>query len=235
MDNGSNSKLQNTAASRADLLHKHDKGYRASGNWHFLVYLLGLFAVVLAIRAFVFEPIRVDGVSMCNTLQDQEYCFAERASYWFTSPKQGDIVIVYYSKYDETYGRARRTYVKRVIATAGQTVKIMPSSDKGNGMAVYVDGVELDESAYSANFMIDENRVYTSIQPGAGGECYSYDVENSTYECTVPEGCVFVMGDHRTDSHDSRSPDVGPIPLHDVIGRVRIVINSKERSIRTIG
>lgn len=229
-----NSKLQKKAESRAELLHKKQKGYRASSNWHFLVYLLGLFAAVLAVRAFVFEPIRVDGVSMCNTLQDEEYCFASRASYWFKGPKQGDIVIVYYTKYDEAYGRAPRTYVKRVIATAGQTVKIMPAKDKGS-IAVYVDGEELDESAYSAGFMIDENRVYTTIQPGDNGAYYSYDAEHSTYECTVPDGCVFVMGDHRTDSHDSRWGDVGPIPLHDVIGRVRIVFNGKERSVRFAG
>ena len=203
---------------RVELLHKHDQGYRANSNWHFLLYLAGLLIAVFAIRAFIFEPIRVDGESMQNTLQDNERCFAEKVSLWFASPKAGDIVIVHYPN------RGKDTFVKRVVATAGQTVKIVKGSSKGAETAVYVDGVALDESAYKDGFRLDENWNYTTIQPVPGESYYSYDAEHDTYECTVPEGCVFVMGDHRTNSHDSRSGDVGPIPLYNVIGRVRGVI-----------
>lgn len=193
---------------RTELLHKKDEGYRSSSNWHFILYLAGLIIAVLAIRAFVFEPIKVDGTSMCKTLQDGERCFVEKVSYWFASPKQGDIVIVHFP------GRGSTTFVKRVIATAGQTVEIVPDDSKGSagGYSVLIDGERLDESAYSDGFMIDANRNYTLI---------NYKGSSS---CTVPEGCVFVMGDHRTDSHDSRSYDVGPIPLSDVLGRVRGVM-----------
>ena len=190
-----------------EILHKNDAGYRSSGNLHFLLYLAGLLIAVLAVRAFVFEPIRVDGESMLNTLQDGERCIVEKVSYWFTEPKAGDVVIVHYPD------RGNKTFVKRVVATAGQTVEIIKQSDKGASMpyAVYVDGELLDESVYRDTLCFDSPAVSTIIQ-------YS----NGKY--TVPEGCVFVLGDHRTNSHDSRYSEVGAIPLSEVIGRVRGVM-----------
>lgn len=228
-------KIDKKVKERTELLHKGQAGYRASSNLHFIYYLVGLLAVMLALRAFVFEPIRVEGESMQNTLQDQEYCFAGKAGYWFRNPKQGDIVIVYYTNYDKARNRPRQTYVKRVIAVGGQTISIVPSSDKGAAAKVYVDGVELDESAYNATMLLDHVGSYNTITPGAEGGEYRFNQDTGVYECTVKEGYVFVMGDHRTDSHDSRASDVGPVPLHDVIGRVRLAINMKQKSARIVG
>ncbi len=89
-------KTEKAVAAKAEQLHKNDAGYKSNGNVHFLLYLVGLIIGVFAIRAFIFEPIRVDGESMWNTLRDNERCIAEKVSYWFTEPKQGDIVIVHY-------------------------------------------------------------------------------------------------------------------------------------------
>ena len=81
--------------------------------------------------------------------------------------------------------------IKRVIGMPGQTVKITETGD------VYVDGEKLDEP-------------YTNTKTNIV----------SASEYTVPENCVFVMGDNRMHSHDSRSEDVSFIPYKNVLGKV---------------
>lgn len=110
------------------------------------------------------------------------------------TPRQGDIVVL--SKYFES---VRNPIVKRVIATGGQTVVI----DYTAG-TVTVDGVTLDEP------YIKE----TMRQPMFGG----------AVSVAVPEGRVFVMGDNRNDSLDSRYPALGTVDRRYVLGRVRMVL-----------
>ena len=83
--------------------------------------------------------------------------------------------------------------VKRVIATEGQTVDI----DFETG-AVTVDGTVLEEAYIRENTHLDEGTVFP---------------------LTVPEGSVFVMGDNRNDSRDSRDPELGAVDVRCVIGR----------------
>ncbi len=84
--------------------------------------------------------------------------------------------------------------VKRVIATSGQTVDIDAVTHK-----VYVDGVELDEP-------------YIREKTKVTGDAFEYPV-------TVPEGCLFVMGDNRNESGDSRFKAVGMIDERYVVGQ----------------
>lgn len=190
-----------------DALHDRDPGYRAAGNADFLRFIVWLVIIMLAIRAFAIEPVRVDGPSMQNTLQNGERCFVEKIGYLFTSPKQGDIVIIHFP------GRENEAFVKRVVAVAGQTIEVRKSlSDGVTEMTVFVDGEPLDESAYTDTLLLDNIMRYNRIS------CAGSD--NGVF--TVPEGCIFVMGDHRTNSQDSRV--VGAIPLSYVIGRVHGVI-----------
>ena len=83
-----------------------------------------------------------------------------------------------------------KSCVKRVIALGGETIEIRDG-------AVYIDGAPLDESAYWSGTMLAD---YGPV--------------------TVPAGEVFVMGDNRGMSKDSRNPAVGPIPRHKIVGRV---------------
>lgn len=110
------------------------------------------------------------------------------------TPEQGDIVVLTQSSYQED------SIVKRVIATEGQTVDI--DYDTGT---VYVDGTALEE-----DYIREQMRV-----PSYG------DIIN---HLTVPEGCIFVMGDNRNQSADSRYPGIGIIDARCVIGRAVLVL-----------
>ena len=89
--------------------------------------------------------------------------------------------------------RGGECIVKRVIATEGQEVDI----DFANGI-VYVDGVALEE-----DYLYSETKLYEGV----------------SFPLTVSEGCLFVMGDNRMDSKDSRSPEIGLIDMREVLGK----------------
>lgn len=109
-------------------------------------------------------------------------------------PKQGDVVVLTQRSYQDD------SLVKRVIATEGQRVDI--DYDTGT---VYVDGTPLEE-----DYIKEAMRV-----PNYG---------EGVNHVTVPEGCLFVMGDNRNNSADSRYPSIGIIDTRSVIGRAVMVL-----------
>ena len=149
---------------------------------------LGIAVIVAAlIMNFVFCMVRVDGASMEPTLQHQDQLFVFRLGY---QPKDGDIVV--FKPKSET----KRLYIKRVIATEGQTVNIIR---EGEIFRVFVDDTELNESYVKEMILRDPQ-----------GE----------YPKTVPEGCVFVLGDNRNNSKDSRDESgVGMVTKKSIIGK----------------
>jgi len=88
--------------------------------------------IALLIRTFLFEPIRVDGQSMCDTLQNNEIMFVTKPEYLFGEPQDGDVVICKYP------GRTEN-FVKRLMGVPGDTIEV-----KNN--VVYRNGVALDET-----------------------------------------------------------------------------------------
>lgn len=169
------------------------------GEWFYWLQTM-VTAIVCIILVFTFlgRITRVVGGSMNPTLADGELLFVWSLGY---KPKAGDIVIL--NKTTQAYANYLHgdAIVKRVIATGGQTLDI----DYDTG-AVYVDGQALDEP-----FILETMR-----WP---------DVSNMwETHVKVPEGCVFVMGDNRNNSTDSRHPAVGPIDEGFIIGRAKLVL-----------
>ena len=179
-------------------------------EWVYTIVIALVIAFV--IKGFLFDIVQVDGDSMLQTLHDGERLIVTKLGY---EPHRGDIVILdsayknrqeYYENMVEGEDKElsvwykmtnyiklppnlkRKYYVKRVIATEGQTVDIRDGK-------VYVDGKRLDEPYYTG-------RTDTMVEMPQ----------------TVKKGHVFVMGDNRPNSLDSRSPALGQVPEKAVIG-----------------
>lgn len=145
-------------------------------------------AVVLAfiIRQFVVELYIVDGPSMRPTLQSQERLVVNKFIYQFREPQKGEILVFQYPR------DPSRDFIKRVIATAGDTVEI-------KGGRVFVNDQLLNED-------------------------YILEKTKSEYpKSTIPKGTIFVMGDNRNNSEDSRFADVGFVPLDLIKGKAMMV------------
>lgn len=161
-----------------------------------VVTIAAALAIALVIRTFLFEPVRVDGHSMDNTLANGEIMFVTKTEYTsvnlfgttysiFGEPNRFDIVICHYPN------RGNTNFVKRVVGLPGDTVQI-------SGGYLYVNGVKYEEP-------------YLTHRP---------DYEMLPY--TVPEGEYFVLGDNRSNSNDSHI--IGSISRDMILGHVRQVL-----------
>lgn len=190
--------------------------------WEWVYTIVIAVAVAMLIKGFIFDIVKVDGSSMYPTLEDKDRLVVTKLGY---EPEAGDIIILDSTyKNREEYFEAKahaegkeelsaiskafkyftlpkdlkhRYYVKRIIALPGQTV------DFKDGR-VYVDGNILEELYYD-------------------GETYSTD-PSVAYPITVEEDMLFVMGDNRGHSLDSRSSDLGQVPYDAVLGKAQLRI-----------
>lgn len=137
--------------------------------------------VVVILFTFVFRLVAIDGNSMNNTLFDGERVIITNMFY---TPERGDIVVISRNTENSSVtGSYEEPIIKRVIATAGDTVDI----DFENGI-VYVNNEALEEDYIK--------------EP-------TYRKADVKFPLVVKENCVFVLGDNRNDSKDSRTSDIG--------------------------
>ena len=163
----------------------------ASEAYEWLEAIAFALAIVVLIFTFIFRIVSVDGTSMTPTLQDKDRVLV---SSMFYTPEDGDIIIIAPSN-----NSVNEPLVKRVIATGGQYIQI-------------VDGV-----AYVGD-TADTMQPYIIV--GLEAMNSSGDWIDFSTPMLVPEGKVFVLGDNRNDSLDSRSSRVGLIDEDYVIGKV---------------
>jgi signal peptidase I len=127
-----------------------------------------VYAVLIV--TFLFQVARVEGLSMAPTLEDQDRLIVNKAIYRIFEPRRGDIVMLYYPLNPD------KSFVKRVIAEEGDTVRIIDGR-------VYVNDIPLQDDYVKPDF-----RSHDDWGPQV-----------------IPEGYDFVMGDNRNNSSDSRS------------------------------
>ena len=183
-------------------------------EWFYTIVIALVIAFVL--KGFLFDIVRVDGPSMNPTLLHNDRLIVQKIAY---TPSQGDIIILdskyknrmeYYESIEENTGKTyseigkffdyfnldsslkKRYYVKRIVALPGQTVDIKDGK-------VWVDGKVLDEPYYDGNTFITDVSV--------------------NYPVTVEKDHVFVLGDNRDNSTDSRSSSLSQVPFDAIMGR----------------
>ena len=167
---------------------------------YFEIFVISIITVLMVFSLFL-RIARVDGGSMNQTLKNGESLVI---SDLFYEPKQGDIVVFHLCQ-ENGYNQP---IIKRVIATEGQRVVIDITEKK-----TYIDGVELVEN-------------YTYFNTDGYNLSYfnSAYLDNSDdghwkYVVIVPEGKLFVMGDNRNGSTDSRSKSIGLVDEDTVLGK----------------
>lgn len=164
-----------------------------SEAWEWIKALLVAAALVFLIRWLVFAPFVVEGPSMQPNFYTGERLIVNKLIYDFRKPRRGE-VIVFHATPD-------KDYIKRVIALPGETVRV-------EGDNVYVNGQLLDEP-YLRDAIEQAKKSGTP-----------WNIRNFP-EKTVPEGTIFVMGDNRSNSQDSR--DIGFIEYKRIVGRADLI------------
>jgi signal peptidase I len=149
--------------------------------------------IFLGIQTFVAQPYRIEGASMENTLLPDQYLLIDKLTPRWAPYARGDIVVL--DPPGERLGGDDTPFIKRVIGLAGDRIDLKDGR-------VYVNGSAIDEP-----YLFAVNGAPQSTDPTVGGQS----------EWLVPAGDVFVMGDHRQASLDSRA--FGPIEVRHVIGR----------------
>ena len=155
-------------------------------------------AIVLffLIRSYVFTPIIVDGESMMPTLKDHDRIVLTKFGKKLEDINRFDI-IVFHATED-------KDYIKRVIGLPGDHIEYRND-------ILYVNGTRYEES------YLDAFKAEAEVTPFTP----DFMLEEKTGESAVPEGELFVMGDNRQDSMDSR--EIGTIPIGDVVGKANLV------------
>ena len=170
-----------------------------SNLYYWLQTLVVAVVAIVLVFTFAGRITRVEGDSMLGTLHNGDLLLLRSIGY---TPQPGDIVVLNKTTPETTALLGGDAIVKRVIAVGGQTVYI-----DYNTSTVYVDGEPLDEPYVNEDYLYEHSGPYSGQLP-----------------FVVPEGEIFVMGDNRNHSTDSRHPMVGTIDVDYVLGRAECIL-----------
>ncbi len=240
-------------------------GKPAKKEESFFIFLLKLVVIVLAFRSFVFAPFNIPSESMLPRLQNGDYLLAAKWPFGYSryslplsapliptrimasQPERGDVVIFKAPPLNDT------DYIKRVVGLPGDQVQMIGGTLFLNGAAVpkvRVADAEVKVSANTRCYMsvfettaADGTRVcryprFRETLPG-GRSYYVLDLgrtpQDDTPPMMVPEGSLFLMGDNRDNSMDSRFPaspgaGIGIVPQDNLVGRATIMMFSTDGS-----
>ena len=231
----------------------------------FPVFVIKLVLIVAFFRSFVFSPFNIPSESMLPRLENGDYLLAAKWPYGFSSyslpfsipllpnrilagqPQRGDVVIFKAPPGNDV------DYIKRVIGLPGDTVQMIGGQLHLNGVPVpkvkvadFVIRQSANTTCIAPEFeAVEPNGIQSCHYPQyretlPGGKTYNvldlgYRPQDDTPPVVVPAGHVFLMGDNRDNSMDSRFPAVegggiGLVPQDNLIGRATVVMWSTDGS-----
>ena len=199
------------------------------GEIPLLVFLAFLIAVI--IKTFLVQAFYIPSGSMIPTLKVGDRVLVEKVGYLFGEPSRGDVVVFEKSVFSVRktpdlpwYDDARvflkemlglptgieEDYIKRVVAVGGDTI-----SYRGSPRKMFINGTSVEQTFVRTGRDLGSPTI-------TGDDCRRLKMERAGNACRVPAGKIFVMGDNRGNSEDSRV--LGPIDGDKVVGRAFVII-----------
>jgi signal peptidase I len=220
---------------------------RSKGFWETARTLVYAVAIALAVRTFLYEPFNIPSGSMKPTLLVGDYLFVSKFAYGYSRhslpfslpvidgrifadlPERGDVAVF------KLPSDGRTDYIKRIVGLPGDRLQVRDGILHINGEPA--ERVRLDNFRDDDGTSNGELARYRETLPGGGLSYTVLDIVahgslDNTDVYVVPEGHVFAMGDNRDNSLDSRVPNVGFIPIENLIGRAEIIFFSTNGNAR---
>ena len=191
--------------------------------------VLVAFVIAVVIKTFIMQAFYIPSGSMKPTLQVGDRVLVEKVTSWLGGPGHGDVVVFARNTFPgdkgpdlpwykdvQNYVREllglptgrEEDYIKRIVAVGGDTIRY-----EGSPRELYVNGEKVEE-----DYLPKPDNSSSSI---VAGSCPG-KMKASENGCVVPAGTVFVMGDNRNNSADSRS--IGPVDEDKIVGKAFVII-----------
>lgn len=159
--------------------------------FEFIKTVIAIVVIAFLVRFFLFQPFVVDGSSMEPNFHNAEYLLVNKLTYRLSAPKRGDVIVFHPPTAPSV------NYIKRIIATPGETVEIKDGQ-------IFVNSTEIDEPYIPEEKTLVRNSEAANLKTTLGSNEY------------------FVLGDNRDHSSDSR--EWGNVPRENIIGKAWIIL-----------
>jgi len=193
------------------------------------ILVLVAFGIAIIIKTFLVQAFFIPSASMVPTLQIGDRVLVEKVSYALGDPQRREVVVFAKSVFGgklpdlpwyedvRNFGRellglpsaSEEDYIKRIVAVAGDTIRYA-----GTPRQLWVNGEEVAEP-----YLQQRDRSSPVVTKA---ECKRLDMAVAEDGCLVPDEKIFVMGDNRSNSEDSRI--IGPIKQEKIVGHAFVVI-----------